>query len=138
MIDHLYSVPVYTRVLQFAYANHKNWNDAIALGPVKWVTDVLPRIDLGSESGKTTAAANFAEQFGDVIVVARTTDLATNLSHRRPAARVFSLDWLDRLIPHYFDTTGPMFVFDDVAAKDVTAVLVKFKPTRFAHLGLWY
>jgi hypothetical protein len=137
MVDRMYSVPVYTRLLQFAYAHQQNWNDAVNLGPVKWVNDVIPRVNLGSATGKTTASASFAEHLNDVIVVVPTTDIANNLSRRAPAARVFSLDWLDRVVPHYFDSTGPMFLFDDVAAKDATTVLVKFKPTRFAHLGLW-
>lgn len=137
MIDHMYTVPVYTRTLQFAYMHRRDWNEATALGPRPWASNILPRLNLGPASGKTTAAVNYAEQFSDAVLVTPTQAQADNISRRHTSVRAFSRDYLDKLPPHHFDSTQPLFVFDDTPATMTLDVLVKFKPTRFIHLGVW-
>lgn len=137
MIDHLYTLPVYRRVLQFAYMHRRDWNEATSLGPRPWADQNCPHVNLGRASGKTTAAVDFAEQFSDVVIVTPTTAQADNITRRHSTVRAFGAHDLGQQPPHRFDSTAPMFVFDDVPVSTTLDLLVKFKPTRFVHLGLW-
>lgn len=137
MIDHMYTLPVYTRTLQFAYMQRQDWADAANLGTRTWASEYCPRLNLGRATGKTTAAVNYAEQFSDTVIITRTEDQANNIAKRHPGVRTLGLRELDKLVPHHFTSTSPMFVFDDIRGTDVLDVLIKFRPTRFIHLGTW-
>ena len=137
MISHTYLAPVYARVLQFVYMHRQDWSESLHRGPRTWATDTIPRIDLGRHSGKTTAAVAFADQFSDGIVVTRTVDKANNIARNHPSVRVFATEQMDKLAPGHFQSTQPLFIFDDATIKDTLDILVKFKPTRFIHLGCW-
>lgn len=136
MTDHMYTLPVYRRVLQYAYMHKADWSPYQSKG-TRWLQEHIPQIDLGATSGKTTAAVDYATSFVDVVLITATQDLADNIVRRNPTVRAFSRVHLDKLPPHNFQSTQPLFVFDDVSQKDTLEVLTKFKPERFVHLGAW-
>lgn len=133
MTDHLYTLPVYRRVLQFAYMHKQSF----VHGQGTAATTQVPNVNLGRATGKTTAAVDYAASFVDVVIITATQDLADNLVRRNPGIRAFSRAHLDKLPPGNFHSTQPLFVFDDVSEKDTLDILTKFQPTRFIHLGVW-
>ena len=136
-IDHVYTVPVYTRVLQFAYMHKRNWADSRSLGAARWLEEDAPRIDLGRCSGKTSAVVAFAGSFADTLIVCQKVVQAQRIERRHSGVRALALDDLDRLGPDNFKSTDPLFMFDDVGRKDMITQLIKFQPTRFVHVGVW-
>lgn len=137
MTDHMYTLPVYRRVLQFAYMHSRDWNEAKLTGNRTWAGNVLPRVNLGAGTGKTTAALDFANSFSDVVLITANQSNADNLTRRNPGIRAFGPDHLDKLAPHNFQSTQPLFIMDDVPGDKALDLLVKFQPTRFIHLGVW-
>lgn len=135
MIDHLYTIPVYTRCLQFAYMHKQDWPNNMP--PRTWASERCPRVNLGVMTGKTTAVVNYAEQFSDTVLITQTETQANNLVRRHPGVRALSLNEIQKLVPHHFTSTAPMFVFDDIKGTDTLDVLTKFRPTRFIHVGTW-
>lgn len=135
MTDHLYTLPVYRRVLQFAYMHKADWSLFQSQGR-KWL-EGTSKIDLGRATGKTSSAVDFAEQFSDVILITATQCRADNITRGHPTVRAFSPDHLNKLPPHNFQSTQPLFVFDDVGRGDTMDILIKFRPDRFVHLGAW-
>jgi len=131
-----YAAPVYERVMLYAYMHRLLWQNHRGKDPEIVARENYRQIDLGTVTGKTTAIVKFCESHDGCIVVCARPEYAGNLTRRHPGIRAFSVDDLKRFKSDKFESTDPMFIFDDVSCRNVLEVVARFKPERFVHVGM--
>lgn len=139
MVDLIRTLPVYRRVVQYAYAERHDWSGIRSLNSSDrtFAEDHIARVDLGPRTGKTSVAVDIASMWSDVIIIAARQSLANNITRRNKGVRAFGPDDLAVTPATRFDSTQPLFIFDDVPQDDTLDILVKFRPERFVHFGRW-
>ena len=132
-VNYRQSARAYAAFLSFCHGAPVDWS---ALRALTWDQALRAKdrsLNLGAMSGKTTAIVAFASIYSDSVVICKNADYAHNLSKRYPAVRTLSTAEIIKLPSTQFDSTAPLFIFDDVDS--ATTVLGYFKPARYALIG---
>ena len=131
-----YAMPVYQRVMLYAYMHRFFWKNHRGQDPEAVAHTNYRQVDLGRVTGKTTAIVKFMEDHEGCILVCQTVELANRISRRHPGVRAFGVDEIKQYKTDRFTSSDPMFIFDDVSCRNVVEVVARFKPERFVHIGL--
>lgn len=125
----------YDTALAHAYHTPLDWRKAKLHGARTYAQHMVPRINMGVGTGKTTSAVDWANVHADTLIVCATAAQAARISSRF-SVRAYGPDHFKSLKSDHFTNTDPMFIFDDVPWDVTLDIVTQFQPTRAIHIGV--